>query len=364
MTSPTGGLTTDILTASDAVAQVCAIWRVLPVPSIFLTWDWALCWWEVYGYDRHPYLVVVRDTSGRPVSLAPFARVDSHVGPLPAGRLLSWIGGGDVCADFLDIIAPADEHRSAVLEALWQSRGEWDALYFTDLPEDSSTRALMASWAASHRLRFEEREQDECPILNLSADWKTLEAGLSYGFRQHLRRDARRLWESGARVTFCERAEDVDRYMDVLEHLHGERRKQVDKAPGVFARSNFRAFHRRLAPRLLERGWLRLALLDSPPGPLAAYYGFEYRGTSSFYQSGLSRRMPQFSCGQVLVARVMQEAVAVGDREFDFLRGRDAYKSRWTSRSRRTFSIFIAAPSAAGQWAWWTRAARRLIRRS
>ena len=53
-----------------------------------------------------------------------------------------------------------------------------------------------------------------------------------------------------------------------------------------------------------------------------------------------------YSPGLVLIGRALEEAVERGGSEFDFLRGDEPYKRRWTGLRRRTWGLLAIRPSA------------------
>ena len=44
----------------------------------------------------------------------------------------------------------------------------------------------------------------------------------------------------------------------------------------------------------------------------------------------------------MLLTCVLEDCIRRGEREFDFLRGSEAYKSRWTQESRRDVDLHMA----------------------
>jgi CelD/BcsL family acetyltransferase involved in cellulose biosynthesis len=62
----------------------------------------------------------------------------------------------------------------------------------------------------------------------------------------------------------------------------------------------------------------------------------------------------------VLVGHCIEDSIRRGLREFDFLRGPEAYKSHWTSTQRETVTLVLTAPGRALPWA--RQRARRAVR--
>jgi CelD/BcsL family acetyltransferase involved in cellulose biosynthesis len=90
-------------------------------------------------------------------------------------------------------------------------------------------------------------------------------------------------------------------------------------------------FHRELAREALERGWLRLWLLELDGRPVAAWHGFRVESVASYYQAGRDPALERLSVGFVLLAHSIRSAIAEGASEYRFGRGDEPFKSRFTS---------------------------------
>ena len=95
------------------------------------------------------------------------------------------------------------------------------------------------------------------------------------------------------------------------------------------SRGPLRGFHAQFARRALDRGWLRLWLLELDGRPLAAWYGFRYANAEWYYQSGRSLDAAAENVGFVLLAHTIREAINDGCSEYRMLRGGEAYKARF-----------------------------------
>jgi CelD/BcsL family acetyltransferase involved in cellulose biosynthesis len=81
-----------------------------------------------------------------------------------------------------------------------------------------------------------------------------------------------------------------------------------------------------------ERDWLRCYLLEAGNQPQAALLAFHWRHTASFYQMGWNPDGGVQSPGVVLLAHSIEQAIREGLTTYDFLRGEEAYKWKWTTR--------------------------------
>jgi CelD/BcsL family acetyltransferase involved in cellulose biosynthesis len=96
-------------------------------------------------------------------------------------------------------------------------------------------------------------------------------------------------------------------------------------------------------------------------------YGFRYRDTFFFYQSGFDPRLARASVGLLAVGLSIKAAVEEGAREYDFLHGDEAYKFHWARRTREIGRLELYPPHVRGRLyrraIQASRAARRTARR-
>ena len=135
--------------------------------------------------------------------------------------------------------------------------------------------------------------------------------------------------------------------MDVLIDLHQRRRRSLGD-PGCFASPRFTSFHREAAARLLDRGQLRLHLLELDGEPVAAEYHLQGGdGVIYAYQSGIEVAALGHAPGRLATMAILRTAIAEGFRGFDLLRGDEPYKAHWRARPRPMVEIrvFSGKPS-------------------
>jgi CelD/BcsL family acetyltransferase involved in cellulose biosynthesis len=178
-------------------------------------------------------------------------------------------------------------------------------------------------------------------VVRLPETWDAYLAGLSQGRRRKLRVAERRLAEAGeVRVSRAD-ASTVHEILDALADLHAARWRDR-RQPGVLSDANVRAFHHDAAEGLARRGVLRLLCLSLAGRPVAVLYGFARGDRWYSYLDGFDPALADMSPGTVLVAHAMQQAIGDGQRAFDFLRGREAYKYAWGATDEHTYRLRVA----------------------
>ena len=285
--------------------------------NIFATWEWASIWWRHLGEGRPLLGAVCRRADGTPVTILPLYLASRR--PL---RVMRYIGHGPA-----DRLGPIGDPRDrldmawALRRALAANSSRWDVFVAEQLPRDQGWSALLGG-------RIVEREPS--PVLGTSGmSWADLLASRSSNFREQVTRKERKLRrEHDVRFRLTVDPTQLQGDLDVLFSLHDARWRGDSEA---FEGSR-EGFHREFAACALTRGWLRLWILELDGVPAAAWYGFRFRGTESFYQSGRDPAWDRSAVGSVLLAHTVRQAMEDGVREYRFLRGGEPYKSRWADR--------------------------------
>src|SRR5439155_17070455 len=119
------------------------------------------------------------------------------------------------------------------------------------------------------------------------------------------------------------------------------------------------SFHREFAQVALDRGWLRLWILELDGRPAAAWYGFRFGGVETYYQSGRDPAADRLAVGFVLLVQTIRAALKDGIREYRFGRGAESYKYRFASEDPGLETVAVAtrplgraAIRAAGAARW------------
>lgn len=339
----------------SGVALLQAEWRALqarcPAATPFQTWEWNEAWWRHFGGRKRPRLLLFRTgrggmgghgshSAGELVGIAPLY-TSWHLGtPL---RRLAWMGTGS--SDYLGPLALpeyAEEVAAALLAYLDQGLRGWD---IADLQQLRPDCPLMAHAARPWPDRPSESQaalpMEPCPYLPLPPAWEEFSQRLSKKMRSNLgyyeRLTAKTFPDSR---TLLADAATLDAGMTALFELH-QKRWNARWLPGVLGTKKVQAFHREVAARFLERGWLRLHLMQVEGAFRSALYCYSYGGRTYYYLGGFAPELAKYSLGTLLTMRAIQQAIAEGHTEFDFLRGQESYKYRWLPEERMNSRLLL-----------------------
>jgi CelD/BcsL family acetyltransferase involved in cellulose biosynthesis/glycosyltransferase involved in cell wall biosynthesis len=320
--------TVETLYGADALRGIEPEWQGLwarcPDATPFQHPAWLLPWCAHLA--RHPAIAIALRTGGRLAALVP-AELSRERGE----RVLRLLGGAvtDHLDGLVDPVLPTaaiDAVIDAVLAAC--DRAELDRLR----PESPLLQAL--------RDRAQVREL--APALPLSPDLSAVPAARLHELA-YLRRRATR--EAGMRIEAA-RAGNLDPMLDSFFDLHTAR-WHARGEEGVLSSPAVQRFHRDATHALESAGFLRLYVLHLHDRAAAAFYGFSAHGRACYYLSGFDPSFDRYSPGTLIVGHAIEQASREGATEFDFLRGREAYKYRWGARDRPCYAVELRASAAA-----------------
>jgi CelD/BcsL family acetyltransferase involved in cellulose biosynthesis len=305
-----------------------ALLRQSAADTPFLTYEWQKTWNDcLCSCEGEVHLLTVRD-GGALLGIAPlFVLTEPDKDGQPR-RLLRLIGSVDA-SDYLDLIAVRGRERevlTALLDALAQS-ATWDAIDLWNVPEASTTRALLPELIAARGWTLLDETQVVCPIIHLPATFDDYVQSLDKKERHELRRKIRRA-EATEGVTWYaitgqDQAYDLDEAAESFIALMMKSRS--DKSD--FMTDDMRRFFHQMIRATHAGGFLHLAFLEVNGVKAATYLSFDYNRQRLVFNSGLETEgFQSLSAGIVLAARIIDEAIRLGYGEFDFLRGDEKYK--------------------------------------
>jgi CelD/BcsL family acetyltransferase involved in cellulose biosynthesis len=313
-------------------------------------WEWLEPWWRHYSTPSDElFVLVVHGPQGEVLGIAPWylSRSLSH------GRVVRFLGSGDVCSDYLTILT-RPETQSFVIDEIVEflsneAADEWDQLELAGVDADDAAVALLVERLAERDYVIHQQAGESCWRLELPADWDQYVSTLSKTRRERVRQIVRRSFDTGRAVSrqVVERAE-VPHYYDVLVTLHQKRRESLGQS-GCFVDPVFTRYHQEVMERFFDSGRLRLQYVLLDGQPVAIEYDLIGHNTVYFYQSGIDPAVLEERPGWMGTIGSLRAAIEQGYRTFDFMRGDEAYKSSWGAQPRRTLETRIVARRPAAQ---------------
>jgi hypothetical protein len=232
------------------------------------------------------------------------------------------------------ICSPADQDFAgrALGSYLASAPFAWDSFVGDDMPDDLAWDEMLCGRIVTRRAG---------PILRADGfDWAAFLATKSGNFRAQAKsreRHLRRQYDVVLRET--DDLAHLERDLEVLFELHVARWGWPDASK--FAGPPARAFMADFASTALERGWLRLRMLELDGRPAAAMLNFRFGGAEWYYQSGRDPSFAKDSVGFVLQTHAVREALNEGVHTYRFLRGDESYKRRFANDDAGVMTVRV-----------------------
>jgi CelD/BcsL family acetyltransferase involved in cellulose biosynthesis len=331
--------------------------------NVFLTWEWLRTWWRHFGQSSSRtrlHLVVVRDTDGL-VAAAPLFRARRGIGPLRATLLqqVSFDAGdyGGILLVRRDEAAVdallshlADQIEQAGVRIVVLSRLASDSAFLEQLRKRLPEHGRLAASEAAVA-------DPICPYVDVRAGFDLRKRRKKNRVPQRmakLRRDHDAAFEYHTGPT-------LETGIEALVDIHQRRWADRPGEPtGLLSDPATEAFLRDALRAMDARGWLRLLTLRANGRPIATRLDLEFGGRNYMLKHAIDPDFTAFSPGHLTHHRVFEDGIARGIDEFDFLRGDDEYKRRWTNRERHLVAVTLSRHGPAGRRA---RRRARLARR-
>lgn len=319
--------------------------------SFFLTWDWLFNWWEFYGSmgaGKQLHIITARDEQGELTAILPLYKSSTSGAFVGKINLFYFIGSGYESSEYLDIIA-APHMTTDQLEQIFAvlSQPAIDGMYLSDVRHDSKLLPAMQNWCTQNGIYQNKRYWKTCPFIPLQEDYSHFIASLSKNMRYNVRRRTRNLEKKHAVEFKCiSDAKQAEQYIRILFELH-RKRWSTREGTSKFDDPQREVFHANIAEKLLTAGFLRLYVLLVDEVPVAILYCFAYDGHIYYYQAGMDPEFEKKSIGMVVMGKAIEASFAEGAHEYDFLRGLEDYKFRWTDKTRDTHILEIAFSNKA-----------------
>jgi CelD/BcsL family acetyltransferase involved in cellulose biosynthesis len=310
--------------------------------NIFLTWEYLSTFWKYFGKNAKLRIVCVRDRD-EIVAIAPYRQSRfNFVGPLgydviePLGYRGLMLEGGDYTGLLLG--EKETECLKLFLKYL-EEHNNWDFIYMYDVPETSAIPDLLRKTTNS-TLKFEITKGAICPYITLPQSMNIFLEGLYGKFRKNLRRCMRHLMKDYGKVELKKYNQfgSVKDAMETFFKLH-QKRWASKQMPGVFNTQTICDFYLDVARKFADNGWLALYFLAVNDEPIAAHYCFEYKQKMYFALSGFDLSYARYSVGNLLTLKIIEKCIEEGLQEFDFMKGDEPYKSKWTGTYKINLEI-------------------------
>ncbi len=339
----------ECFTDADSLVPHRNAWNALAGEVPFRRYDWLMPWWQSY-HDSHELYVLGVFHEEDLLGLAPWYREAGTVG----GRTLRFLGDGDVCTDYLDLLVrPDDSNRVAPLLVDWlqealTTASAWDAMEWDNLEVDAPMASEVARRLGHCQAIVSKRPAHNCWRLQLPETWYDFEMTQSKSHRKQIRRLINRVLDTDrCRLHVCDEASQINSAMEILIDLHMRRRRTLDQ-DGCFACDRFASFLREAGREMMSTGHCEVLWMELDGDPIAAEIHFPSQTTLYAYQAGIDPDRLHEEPGSLMQIAMIRRAIEQGKEAVDFLRGDEPYKAHWRAEPRKCETTRIVPNTTFG----------------
>lgn len=314
--------------------------------GFFKSWDWQVCWYKHFAESTNLHTLRIEDDKGCIKGIIPLSYYKIKLLPgIKKFNLLGFMGREVVSGDYLSILAKEIDKPLVMdnfLEWLIHNKKQHPLLLVGEILQDDPICSMLQNICKSNGMKFYLQEPRICPFIELPKSYDSYLKTLSSNFRQQIMRKNRHVFNKlNGEIVISEQENEFDEGLEDLFELQLKRWHTIGISC-TFENTRFRLFIKDICKQLVQKKMVRLYRLFLQGKSAAAILMFYWGDTAIFYQSGWDPVFKKYSPGAVLLSNVIKDAINAGKRYFDFLRGDEPYKFKWTNDYRSTISILLS----------------------
>ena len=299
--------------------------------NIFLTFDWIDLYVRHFCKNKRLLILTVYDKDVL-VGIAPLM-IKRHRYHGLDSRCLCFIGT-DIF-DRTDFIVDGDKEKiiMSMLDYLIKISNRWNYIDLQEISEDTGTLDIIRDWLVQRGIVNLLESQEKSFYMQLNGDRNSLLEKFERRFEQKMRKIKNRgsdLNLQFKRYTNGEIDEDLLSSISlIMKHSwKGRRRKSI------FSGKVTGNFHREMLKKSSNNKWLDLSVLSVDGKPIAFIYNYLYSQRLSNYSMEFDDRYSHISPGTILMYWILKDPSSRDVLEFDFGKGEEAWKERFTKKFR------------------------------
>ena len=301
--------------------------------TIFDSWEWLYSFWKIYGKEYFKPFIILVEKAGQIIGAAAF-RLDKLRLKFLDVNILNFLAQG-IVSDYNNILS-LKECKVSIVENIVnyiKNKEFWDVAVLSDIPD-----SVLVNKKLIDDLGLKvQSSKSQVYYINLPKNWDSYYYSLGKKLKKNIRRCRNLLNRKGKLEYYFTNTPTVSEFRTFAK-LHQMRMHSLGR-PGVFADSQVYKFHEQLIN--LKTKWVNLQFLLFNGEPIAGIYGFIFKKRFYCYLAGLDPKYSRYSVGTFLLSESIKYCINNNLEEYDFLRGVEKYKYRWTKAYRTNHRYII-----------------------
>jgi CelD/BcsL family acetyltransferase involved in cellulose biosynthesis len=328
----------EVIDNADNIAPLQQDWNELHARAeacVFIHHSWVL-----HNYRHFPTLgcrlILVYGDKKKLIGVFPFSIQEFR---MKGVRCRALTHGGSAASDYAVFLVDPECNRrlmiKRVIEHLLDIQGDDWSFYKIDNLSDGDDNANMMRSLLLRHLYAGACATDITPIVDYACEYAEAKK------ISNIKRRFRSI-QGDCTITHIRGSEINARHMQTFSHIH----KQSYPDSG-FDGASAQAFYRALIADAAFSQHVVLSQIDHEGQMIAAHFGFKDGQRFYYYVPTYDATFSTNGPGQYLLWQLIECAREEGLREFDLLRGAEAYKFNWTNRVNTNYTVFGVATHAS-----------------
>lgn len=298
--------------------------------TVFQCWEWTRAYWKAYGAHVSLCCVGVHQR-GRILGILPLVR---------RGESVEFLGTPE--SDYNDLLCEpgaATTVLEAALSFLIRSDYPWTCAVLEKIP--AASNILRSVPYLSPALQRHLQVVYRCPSPAVVAGEDAAKVWEALIRKEQLRRYDRKVRKLGPlRFRHIETRDEAREHLDRFFQQHITRwAMQGDRSQ--FLQTERRTFYEALVDEFDPANQLRFAVLELDSHPIAYHFGFQHRGTLTWYKPAFDVNYWEYCPGDVLLRSLLCHARDEGLNELDFTIGDERFKYRFANHIRENYILYV-----------------------
>ncbi|KAA3613268.1 MAG: GNAT family N-acetyltransferase [Calditrichaeota bacterium] len=334
----------DLLTIKDDWTKLN---QSINTHSPFLSWEWINEWWSTYE-TRLPnssslQIICIRDDKDQLFCIMPFfsTKISSINGKL---NILKLAGTEFESSDYLDILI-ADKYSIEFIFDLFDLPeikllfNNFDKIVLNNLLQDSALWKIQNEFIQKRNYPTFSKRTSICPYMDLPESEEELLKNLSKNMKSGLRRTRNKInKDPDLDIHRITEANEIDTTIQALFDLHDQRFTDQEKDTKFVFEKRGR-FHQNIAKTFLGLGQLAFYTAKFKDEIIGCLYCYVFNNRVMYMQAGFNPDYAKYALGNQLILKAITDGIEIKNIEFDFMRGNESYKTKWTASKRYLYQL-------------------------
>ncbi len=180
----------------------------------------------------------------------------------------------------------------------------------------------------------------KCPYINLPNSYNDYIESLSVSFKRMIKNRTNFCDKHGVTFRFLtnKQSNSFEDAFQELKRLHQMRMDKIDTL-SKFLRPNSQLFHNKIRENNKEEFILIIQAVENEK-VIGTLYGFVSANQYAYFASGIDPSYSKYSLGIVMISKVIDYLISHKIQRFDFLRGTEDYKYKWTNYNNQNRVLY------------------------